>query len=437
MLADATAGEVGRQTKLCRWWAVAGLALFGATWKLWTAPTEFPQVPLFGWAESLPPIVDWLAFGVLLGSLAMAAWKPDSRRRWIAIGVSLGVLMVLDQHRLQPWAWQLLLMAVLFPTHQASLPSADHSSESSPIPLHGLGGLTPSARLLRVLTISIYFWSAISKLDADFVASHGQTLIEALFRSVGINAAHWPASAKSWLSGFLPAGELLVAIGLCCPRTRRAALIAATTLHVGLILALGPLGLGHRPGVLLWNVAFIGHDWLLFGRSAGGVSKLTRSASEGECFTTHSIESFVKRSPSLALRVGLIAFVSIWPVTERWGLCDRWLAWSVYAARSERVSVALTDEGLLRLPESARRCVTDGELPLDRWSLVALDVPIYPQLRFQFGVVEWLLRRCGEENLVEVIVQHSHGVSGNIERLTVEQCDEHRRAFWINTQPRQ
>lgn len=404
MLADATTGEVGRQTKLCRWWAVAGLALFGATWKLWTPQTEFPQVPLFGWAGSLPPIVDWLAFGVLLGSLTVAAWKPDSRRSWIAIAVSLGVLMVLDQHRLQPWAWQLLLMAIWW--------SSANVGQASNLP-H------------VVLTISIYFWSAISKLDADFVASHGQTLIEALFRSVGINAAHWPASAKSWLAIFLPIGELLVAIGLCWSRTQRAALIAATALHVGLILALGPLGLGHRPGVLLWNVAFVGHGWLLFGRHA---CWSTRSAGEGAT-------SPKSRVPSLTLRVGLLAFVCVWPVTERWGLCDRWLAWSVYAARSERVSVALTDEGLLRLPESARRCVTDGELPLDRWSLAALDVPIYPQLRFQFGVVEWLRRRCGEENLVEVIVQHSRGAGGEVERLTVEQCDERRRVFWINSQP--
>ncbi|TXT28457.1 MAG: hypothetical protein FD138_2587 [Planctomycetota bacterium] len=95
--------------------------------------------------------------------------------------------------------------------------------------------------------------------------------------------------------------------------------------------------------------------------------------------------------------------------------------------------MTLTDEGLRRLPESARRCVADGELPLDRWSLTALDVPIYPQLRFQFGVVEWLRQRCGEENLVELIVQK--GGSG-IERLTVEQLDERRREFWISTRPR-
>lgn len=427
MADDACSTECGRETLLRRWWAVAGLVLFGATWKLWTPQTEFPQVPLFGWAGSLPLFVDWLAFGVLLGTLGAAACQSDSQRCWLAIAVSLGVLMLLDQHRLQPWAWQLLLMAIWWSS--TSMGQVDNLPAKSNA---GKVGNLPHV----VLTISIYFWSAISKLDADFVSSHGQTLIETLFRSVGINAVNWPASVKLWLAVFLPVGELLVAVGLCRSRTRRAALIAATALHVGLILALGPLGLDHRSGVLLWNVAFIGHDWLLFGSRGCGPVSLTRSANEGERFANLPTERPGKRTPSLTLRVGLLVFVCMWPLTERWSLCDRWLAWSVYAARSERVSVTLTDEGLLRLPESARRCVTDGELPLDRWSLAALDVPTYPQLRFQFGVVNWLRRRCGDENLVEVIVQHSRGAGGEVERLTAEQCDEHRRQFWLNDQPR-
>lgn len=415
------------ETLLRRWWAIAGLVLFAATWKLWTPQTEFPQVPLFGWARSLPPWLDRLAFGVLLGSLTTVACKPASRRSWLAFVVSLSVLIVLDQHRLQPWAWQLGLMAVAFTTSPASggrQPSGSIESDR-----HVTGGLTPPARLLRVLTISIYFWSAVSKFDAGFYASHGQTLVETLFQSVGLNAAGWPASAKWWLAFSLPLGELLVALGLCWPRTRRVALIAATALHIGLILTLGPTGLGHRPGVLLWNAAFIGHDWLLFGSRPSVAASVTRSVSEGAAAVL---------APSLALRVTVacILFVCVWPITARWGLCDHWLAWSVYSTEIERVSVTLTDESIQRLPESARRLAADGELWLDRWSLAALDVPIYPQLRFQFGVVEGLRRCCGDENLVEITVQHSSREGGLVERLTMKEFDERKKRFWINTRPR-
>ena len=404
MVSDANRIDVEDATILRRWWSFAGLLLFAATWKLWTPQTEFAQVPLFGWAGSLPSFVDWLGFGVLLGSLAFSAWKPESNRIWIALAVSLGVLIIFDQHRLQPWTWQLLLLSVFL------------SSASS-----GQLGRVPYV----ALTISIYFWSAVSKLDTDFFSSHGQTLVEALFGTIRIDAAAWPGRWKWWLATTLPLGEMLVAVGLSWSRTRRAALIAATGLHVGLLLALGPLGLGHLPGVLLWNLAFIGHDWLLFGRRFGDATRWDGQDDFGAARWT----------PSLTLRVSLLALVCVWPVAARWGYCDRWLAWSVYGARSERVSVTLTDEGIRALPVSARRCVVDGELRLDQWSLAALDVPMYPQLRFQIGVVEWLRQRCGDDTLVEVIVQHSCG-GGKIERLMVEQFDERRRDFWINTTPR-
>ncbi len=415
---------------LPRWWAVAGLTLFAATWKLWTPQTEFPQVPLFGWAGSLPASVDWLAFGVLLGSLATLVWNATSRRSWLAFVVSLSVLIILDQHRLQPWAWQLLLMGIFFATFQASGGRQPPGSLESD--RRTTRGLTPPARLLRGLTISIYFWSAVSKFDAGFYASHGQTLVEALFQSVSINAANWPPSVKWWLAFSLPLGELLVAVGLSWPRTRQAALIAATALHVGLILALGPLGLGHRPGVLLWNIAFIGHDWLLFGAQASGAASAPRFRIEDTGGLTPP------RSPAqLSFRVAVCVtlFACVWPITAGWGLCDHWLAWSVYSTRIERVSVTLTDEGARRLPESTRRLVVDGELRLDRWSLAALDVPVYPQLRFQFGVIEGLRRQYGVINLIEVNVQRASGDGETFERLTIEQFDERSREFWINTRP--
>lgn len=405
MVEIAPAVECKSEYMLRRWWAVSGLALVAATWNLWTPQTEFPQVPLFGWAGSLPEFVDWLGFGFLLCSLVAAAFKPGWHRSWIVFAVALGILILLDQHRLQPWAWQLLLMAIWW--------SGSNARQFGNLP-H------------VVFTVSIYFWSAVSKLDAEFAASQGQTLIEALFQSVGVSSVAWPAIWKSRLAMLLPVGELSVAIGLCWPRTQRVGLIAATAFHIGLLFALGPLGLSHKPAVLLWNVAFIGHVWLLIGGRVLGRSAVVQFASDG-------VTSSTSITPLVALRISLLAFVFIWPLTERWGLCDRWLAWSVYAAGSERVGVTLTAEGLRRLPESAQRCVADGELPLDRWSLAALDAPIYPQLRFQFGIVEWLRRRCGDENLIEVIVQQD---VGGIERLTIDEFEKRQRAYWINVQPR-
>ena len=129
---------------------------------------------------------------------------------------------------------------------------------------------------------------------------------------------------------------------------------------------------------------------------------------------------------------------SILPILEPLGFLDRWPAWAVYTARCERVSVVLTELGQRRLPESARRVLVDGELLLDQWSLEALDAPSYPQLRFQFGVVEWLRQRCGDEAIIEVNLQIA-GSSAKMpfltERLTLSEWQRFGDSFWLNTIP--
>ena len=98
-----------------------------------------------------------------------------------------------------------------------------------------------------------------------------------------------------------------------------------------------------------------------------------------------------------------------------------------------------SDEGLQRLPAEVRQLTTGGELALDRWSLDALNVPIYPQWRFQWGVVEWLRRRCSAEHVLEIVlVQPGRRVQVDVqtERISGEQFAERRSEFLFNVHPR-
>ncbi len=414
MHADISATVESAATSLhClrRWWAISGLILFAATWKLWTPQDVFPQVPLFRWVGAVPVVVEWLCCAIVLGSLAAAVLDRWKRSPWLAFATALGVLILIDQHRLQPWAWQLLLMSCVFVSRNAN-----------------------TNRLLMLLTISVYFWSAVSKCDRLFFATHGQTLAEALFQSLGVNTAPWPPAVKGWLAVALPAGEMLVALGLSWPRTRRVALWSEIGLHVSLIMALGPFGLQHRPGVLFWNLAFIGHDWLLFGHS----SRDRERAVNSRCPTPSRSRLGLSRVTSGFATV-LIVAASVWPLTEPLGFCDHWLAWSVYSTRTERVSVTLSDEGLQDLPEPVRRLTVDGELVLDRWSIEALDVPIYPQWRFQWGIVEWLRRHAGEDHVLEItLIRPASRLQRDFQtqRIPGDQFDERRNEFWLNSRPR-
>ena len=104
MLAETTAADDFTDpvaTALRRWWAISGLVLFAATWKLWTPQTEFPQVPLLCAAGAVPVSVEWLCFGIVLGTLVAAALNRWTRLSWLAFAAALFALILIDQHRLQ------------------------------------------------------------------------------------------------------------------------------------------------------------------------------------------------------------------------------------------------------------------------------------------------------------------------------------------------
>jgi hypothetical protein len=390
--------------------------LFAATWKLWTPQTAFPQVPLFAFARSAPAWCDWLLVGIGAtgGALGLVRGShPTGRWGLIAFTLALGGLIVLDQHRFQPWAWQTLLAALLF----ACLPPA------------------PLRFWLAVLTIGIYAYSAISKLDHAFVYGAGQPLLHTLVGFVGLQTDLWPRQARIAGAACFPAIELLIAVALCFRRTRRVGLCGAILMHAVTILILGPWGLGHRPGVLLWNACFIAQDVLLFGpRWLAGIAAPD------------------SRGPLLKL-LGLVARLAVvlavtLPAVEPWGLWDHWPAWGLYAGHAERVSLRIKDSAAEKLPAAVQPfLVADksdpgwSSLRLDRWSLAAVDAPLYPQARFELGaawnVVETTPLPDNEfVILVESAANRWTGVRTRTELPTREAIAQYAERFRFNCRGR-
>ena len=237
-----------RHLALFRLLTVGQAILIVATWRVWFPQLDFPQVPLISIAGQLPRAAE---LGIFLfesvGLLVLLVSKSSRVQRTGVLLVALCSLLLVfvDQHRLQPWAYQFLIVAVV-------LALSD--------------GITAKANW-RWIVVGIYAWSAWSKIDYGFCLRHGPFLLDGLLAAVGLTSGTrlWPASIRFLASAAVPAFELLIAVGLCFGRTRRIALWGATAMHLGLLLALGPLGHRHQPGVLVWNVFFVFQDWILFG----------------------------------------------------------------------------------------------------------------------------------------------------------------------------
>ncbi len=432
------------------WQALCGLVLLGVTWRLWWPESDFPRIPWFAWGLSVPEWVDAIACIVLLVSLIglivirvhsphaesaiaerLASRLPGLRGGLTcAILTSLGLLVLLDQHRLQPWVWQMLLWCVVY-------------------------FATPKAMLwcLRWLTVSVYFWSGVSKLDAAFPENQGRLLLDGLTNALGIDTQFWKAETLSNLARIFPWGELLVALWFggwmlvaiffttdrdgpadtvhWPSRMLRLGCGVVIAMHLTLMLIVGPLGLGHEPAVLVWNVYFIGQAWLLFGRRD---ALALRAVQPGE------------RTIADRLITGFTLAAIIFPIASFWGWCDHWPAWSVYSSRPAVVEVWLDIDAAERLPPNLQECLkpappleTRQQFNLDAWSYREQGCPLYPQERYRLALARELIARHQLE-AVTIVKVHStpDWWSGrrNVVELNLVQLDERLSRYAWNTQAR-
>jgi hypothetical protein len=347
----------------------------------------------------------------------------NSVASWMVI-TSVTLLVCLDQHRFQPWAYQLLLFTVI--------------------------GICGDPRLTRQLMgwliVSIYFYSALSKFDFEYLHSVGQQMLEAGTRMVGQDIDKIPYAGRLAMVALFPTFELAIAVGLAIPGSRRCAGIFGISMHMMLILILGPLGLNHRPAVLIWNVQFALQVYFLF---VAKPAKLMQDGSsiDGVHLMTHRSGLQVCRN---YLCVAVIVLACCLPCSERFGLWDHWPSWALYAPHSSRVSVEVTGSVVRNLPKGLTQVMksrpSDQEesidwvrVPLDAWSLDSLDTPIYPQARFQIGVAKALASVIGSDDDVRVtLLGIAQRLTGHRDRVVLNptQLDDIGDKYWLNTKPR-
>ena len=150
--------------------SATALGLIASTWPLWTGTSSFPQIPFL---ESLCEVGVW-ADGVCLAlilagsvstligatvSLIDNGRNREQRVLRIALrletigpcvfAMGLGLSVLLNQHRLQPWVWHFMLLVPLLAR-----------------PPRRSDGIKRPIQNVLILTTSIYFFSAVSKLDS-------------------------------------------------------------------------------------------------------------------------------------------------------------------------------------------------------------------------------------------------------------------------------
>jgi hypothetical protein len=346
---------------------LATLVMLGLSWPLWIEPSDLPRVPFRDQFPQATAAGSWVLFGLLLASVAAGV----ARRAWLGPSLVLfGVLVLQDQHRLQPWVYQYLVFGLLLATLRAR----------------------QAVVFARGWLIALYFYSGLSKLDLSFCRELGVSFLATAVRPFGGNVGSWPAPWRDLAVLALPSFEIAVAMALLFRRTQRLGMLGAIVIHTVLILILGPWGLRQSTIVLVWNGAMLVEILLLFGPDLANETFLTG----GE--------------PRLVPLTRLLFWVGVvLPLGERWGILDAWPAHALYASHVERTSVLVHEDDLAALDPKLRPYVyTAGVGPwhridLNGWSLAARGVPVYPSGRARNGLAEGLAARYGGRLLFRLV----------------------------------
>ena len=360
-----------RQNSILRGIVVVGLwVLVAATYPIWLVTSDFPQIPFFEFCTPVPVWIDYVLLVVLaVFSLLFGFGNESTRRRWncgICAAMILAMLVILDQHRFQPWAYLTIIQFVLL--------SASADSKLS-------------IRLIRFVLVSIYVYSAISKFDHSFCQHLGLRFVDTFLSQIGLSPHLMAPAKKLWMIWLFPIGELLIGIGLAARVTRRYVVGAAIVMHVMLITILGPWGLGHHLGVLVWNILFATQVLIVFGRAT----------------PVDDEDPIVWKSVSAWSAVLVTAVCVTLPVLEIAGeRFDHWPAWSLYSDRTDKVELFVESDQANKLPPGLLKHLgpplpfqTWRKLYIEQWSLAETRAPIYPEDRFQIGVAAYLASRYG------------------------------------------
>ncbi|MCH1438039.1 MAG: hypothetical protein L7W43_00175 [Rubripirellula sp.] len=353
--------------------------------------------------------------------IAIAASKEKQvRLGWMMVAGSLLTSFLVDQHRLQPWAYQSFFYALIFCTMNSS----------------------STRKWIMLLAASVYVYSAAGKFDFQFQHTVGQDLLGVLTELLGGLPFDLDADTATRMTLLFPTVELLAGLGLYLPRTRRLSVIVLILMHVSLLILLGPWGLNHSRGVLLWNLMLIAQAYLLFWVRPAIQSKATESEDADHATLPNGPGPILSRA---ALFVKLLILLAIFcPFLERSGYWDHWTSWSLYSPHTSRAEIELHRSVSGKLDSELTAFLEDDEdrdgwqrLSLESLSLSSRFVPIYPQARYQLAIANQICSANGLDSEIRVklkgVADRWTGKRSERRLIGEQQIQDACKDFWLNT----
>lgn len=323
---------------------LAGIAL---SFKLWISDRNFPLAPVFSTHQFLNFPIDHVFAFLLLLALGINLFYWTNGINLFAIAI-LFILLLQDQTRWQPWVYIYFLFLLLF-------------SFTEKIP----GRQNHLLTYLRVVTIGIYFWSGVHKLNPNFLDITFENILTHFlwFKDVNFISTIKP------FGYFIPVVEIGISIFLFFPKSRNLAVYFVIITHLFILVYLSPLGIDSNSVVFPWNVAMIFIVFFLFYNAEEKID----------------LKNIIKKDLML---ISVLLLTWMFPVLSFFGFWDNYLSFDLYSSKSDEYYIVIAEDQLNKVDKKlkpyylpARETQGGKIINMNRWALEEMNVPFYPQSR--------------------------------------------------------
>ena len=380
--------------------------------KLWLSSRDFPVTPLAELFPELDSPLDALVLAVLIAALVLTVIaRPPRPFLWLIV-VTLVLMVLLDQTRLQPWVYQYLFMfgALALIAGRGNDPDSD-----------------TALRTVRLILAATYVWSGAQKLNVSFADEifpwFAEPFVDVLpFISTG--------DLPTWLGVLAAVVEIGLGAGLLWSRTRRLAVAGLILMHVLILISL----VSHNWNSVIWpwNVAMPLFLVVLFwgtggwhGRAQGGQwrTRIHIRRLGAQLFG----EGMARGQRALYLSV-VVLFAAL-PLLSFFGGWESFLSSSLYSGNIQRATIIVDGEVAKLLPTDVQdelRPAPEGRasLSISDWALSDLNVPPYPEPRVFRMIAERVCGYADGVGRVELIIVDTPGVFSGDRGISGFTCDD-------------
>jgi hypothetical protein len=325
------------------------IASFAVAWRGWTPYRTYPAVPYIPWLHPSPVSVGVLAFACL--GLLASVWDHFRKAGLVVFFLCTVFLILEDQSRLSTYIYIGLCAALCV--------------------------LVDRLDCFRLALMLVYFWAGFHKLNVHYLTQ----IFPWVFFTPRIT--HWLSYLGHWR--LMAAASALLELGvaplLFWRRSRRWGIYLAVSMHVIILVLIGPLGMNPYPGVWAWNVGMAAWVVVLFW----------------------NLNEPIRLSPVRdVVRGAVILFFGLLPILNMFSLWDDYPSFHPFSGATMDAYLEVPQGEAPKLPRSAQDAMVGDRIYFSPWSNKDTNVDAYPAERVYRGIFWQVCRQVPDSILVIV-----------------------------------